>query len=505
MQRRVALIILDGWGLAPAGPTNAISVARTPNFDHLWSVFPHTTLGASGVSVGLPAGQMGNSEVGHMTIGAGRVNLQDLPLINTSIADGSFFHNKVLKKAFDECKKSGKKMHFVGLVSPGGVHSHEKHLYALLEMAKHEGVHYVFVHAITDGRDVGPRSGIDSIKHLEKTIKAIGVGKIATVSGRYYSMDRDQRWDRTEMAYAAIVGGRGEFAESTSSAIQKSYELGVGDEFIKPTIIDATGMVSAGDTVIFFNFRSDRPRQLASALIRTDFTDFDRRKSPKNLKLITFTEYEESLPVTGIVFPFEKIQQTLSDVIADHGLTQFHIAETEKYAHVTYYFDGGNESIEQGEDRKMIPSPKVATYDEKPEMSAFLIGEELEKRIGKYDFIIANFANADMVGHTGKLKAAVLAIEAVDKVLGQVADKAYEAGYDVIVTADHGNAEKMVEADGSPCTSHTTSRVPFILAAPNSHARFKAAEPTLANIAPTVLSLLGLPKPKEMTGKSLIK
>lgn len=498
-------MILDGWGLAPAGPTNAISVAHTPNFNHLWSVFPHLKLVASGTGVGLPFGQMGNSEVGHMAIGAGRILLQDLPRISNAIKDGTFFRNVALLEIFKYARDNAKPIHLIGLVSPGGVHSHEKHLYALLSMAKQEKVHDVFVHVITDGRDVDPKSGKESVLALEKEMKDIGVGKIATVCGRYFAMDRDNRWDRTELTYRAIVEGKGEFAASAEEAVENNYSLGNHDEFIHPTIVDKKGCIGEGDAAIFFNFRSDRPRQLVRALIESKFASFTREKVAKKLKLVTFTEYEKKLPVAGVAFSEEDVVETLADVISEHNLTQFHIAETEKYAHVTYYFEGGREQAETGEDRTVIPSPKVATYDEKPEMSAPGVGKELVKQIGKYDFIIVNFANPDMVGHTGKMAAAVKAVEAVDIVLGDVVEAAYQKGYDVVVIADHGNAEKMAETDGTPCTSHTTAQVPFILVSDDEHVLTKIAEPKLANIAPTILMLMGLPVPKQMTERSLIK
>lgn len=499
------LVILDGWGLAKSSSTNAISIAKTPNFDHLWSVFPHTKLAASGEAVGLPAGQMGNSEVGHLNIGSGRVVLQDLPKISKAIEDGEFFNNKALLKCLNYAKNNNKPLHLLGLLSSGGVHSHEKHLYALLEMAKNIGVSEVFVHVITDGRDVEPKSAIANICNLEKKMKQIGVGKIATICGRYYAMDRDHRWDRTRSAYRAIVEGRGELSTTPVKVIEDSYVLGITDEFIRPTIIDRNGLIDDNNAVIFFNFRSDRPRQLVRSLIDEKFSSFKRDKILSNLNLVTLTEYEKDLPVSGIAFPFRKLSNTLSDVISANALSQFHTAETEKYAHVTYFFEGGNEFKEKGEDRLLVPSPKVSTYDEKPEMSAYEVKDELINHIGHYDFIVVNFANPDMVGHTGKIIPTVAAIEAVDSVLGEVAEIAYQKNYDILITADHGNAEKMVELDGSPCTSHTTALVPFIAATKEKTYLVNLKEPKLANIAPTILALMKLPQPSEMTEKSLLK
>lgn len=497
------LVILDGWGLAPAGPGNAISMANTPNFDFLWSHYPHLSLAASGEEVGLPAGQIGNSEVGHLNIGAGRVVLQDLPRISNSIKNGSFFKNKVLADTFTYAKKNNKAVHLLGLVSDGGVHSHLSHLLALLEYAKAEKVHEVYIHVFTDGRDVAPKSALKYIAELEKEIKAIGVGKIATVCGRYFSMDRDNRWDRVELAYDAIVSGKGELSDTAQEAISDNYARGVTDEFVRPTVIDPAGQIADGDAVIFFNLRSDRPREISRALIDSKFAGFKRKKTLKELYFVTMTEYDASLAVNGVVFPFEEQKNVLNEVISAEGLKQFHIAETEKYAHVTFFLNGGREKAVAGEDRVLIPSPKVATYDLKPEMSAAGIGEKLLDAIGRYDFIVVNFANADMVGHTGIVKAAIKACEAVDSELGKVVKKGLQLGYNVIVTADHGNAEKMLNRDGTPCTAHTTSLVPFILASNESHKLRRLAEPRLGNIAPTILDLMEIEKPKEMTESSL--
>jgi len=497
------LVILDGWGLLPAGPANAVSLADTPNFDFLWSHYPHTKLAASGEDVGLPAHQMGNSEVGHLNLGAGRVVLQDLPRISKTIRDGSFFQNKVLEETFIYAKKTGKPVHLLGLLSDGGVHSHISHLFALLEYAKHMGVHNVFVHPFTDGRDVPPKSAIKYIQELENEMKLIGVGKIATIGGRYFSMDRDSRWERVKFAYDAMVEGRGELADTAAEAIEDSYARGITDEFIRPTVIDPKGIIGSEDAVIFFNFRSDRPRQLSRALVDPCFSGFKCQNTPTGLYFVTLTEYDVSLPVQGVVFPQQKIENSLAQVLSHHGFNQFHVAETEKYAHVTFFFDGGIEQSEKGEVKDMIPSPHVATYDKKPEMSARGVADSLIDHIGKYDFIVANFANADMVGHTGIVKAAVKACAEVDIELGRVIEKAKQENYAVIVVADHGNAEKMLNSDGSPCTSHTTSPVPFILVSEPMQKLRHSRNPKLGSVAPTILDIMGLEIPKEMTEDSL--
>jgi 2,3-bisphosphoglycerate-independent phosphoglycerate mutase len=498
MQRRVLLIILDGWGLAPAGPANAESLAKTPNFDFLWSHYPHMKLHASGEEVGLPKGQIGNSEVGHLNIGAGRVVWQDLPRISNAIEDGSFFNNEVLLKTFEYAKKNNKPVHLLGLLSDGGVHSHISHLFALMKMAKEAGIPEVYIHAFTDGRDVEPRTADRYLKELEEKIDEIGIGRIATISGRFYAMDRDNRWDRIELAYNAMVLGEGDLADSASQVIADSYKRGVTDEFIRPTVLDPKGMIADDDAVVFFNFRSDRPRELSRALTDPKFSAFKRAKISKNLYFVTMAEYDPTLLTRGVVFPYVGIRNVLSEVISADGLTQFHTAETEKYAHVTFFFNGGIEKPFEGEDRLLIPSPKVATYDRKPEMSAEEVTKNLLERIGNYDFIVVNYANADMVGHTGMMKPAIKACEAVDACLGEVVKKAQERDYNVIVTADHGNIEKMLCTDGSPSTAHTTNPAPFILISDGSHKLKHLGTPRLANIAPTILKLMGVPKPREM-------
>jgi len=503
MQRRVLLVILDGWGLAPAGSGNAISLARTPNFEYYWSHFSHTKLSASGEAVGLPVGQMGNSEVGHLNIGSGRAVLQDLPRITKSIKDGEFFGNKALVDAFANAKATGHPVHLLGLVSPGGVHSHEEHLYALLEMAKQEKIHNVFVHVFTDGRDVKPKSALEYVQKLEKTLKEIGVGSIATVSGRYYSMDRDNRWNRIQSAYDAIVSGEGELADSAEEAIEKSYKVGISDEFIRPTIINDQGMIKSGDSVIFFNFRSDRPRELCHALLDTKFKSFVPHKQLNNLYFVTMADYDPTIPVTAVAFPSVEVPNTLSETISHYGLSQFHIAETEKYAHVTFYFNGGKEKSVVGEERLLVPSPQVSTYDLRPKMSIGKVEKELIERIGSFDFIVVNFANPDMVGHTGKLIPAIEACDFVDEALGRVVSAAQKENYTILITADHGNIEKMLNSDGTPNTAHTTDKVPFIVISQDDYIMKKIVEPKLSNIAPTILSIMSLPKPKEMSASLL--
>lgn len=505
MNRRVLLVILDGWGLAPAGKGNAISLAKTPNFDNLWSSCPHTTLAASGKAVGLPVGQIGNSEVGHLNIGAGRVILEDLPRITKSIKDGSFFENIALKEAFAESRKRNKPVHLMGLVSPGGVHSHQDHLFALLEMAKKENVPSVYIHVFTDGRDVDPQSALVYIKELEAKMSEIGIGQIATISGRYYAMDRDNRWDRTQSCYNALVLGRGELAKNSEIAIENSYKRGITDEFIRPTIINPAGLISDDNIVVFFNLRSDRPRELTKSLILNNFTSFVRENVLKNLFFVSMTEYEDDLPVNGIVFPPQKLKNTLSEAISKSGLRQFHIAETEKFAHVTFFFNGGREEAFSGEDRVLIPSPKVATYDLKPGMSAGQVSTKLMEKIGFYDFIVVNFANADMVGHTGKIPETVKAIETVDQCLGGIVTAGRNKNYDIVVVADHGNAEKMLDGKGMPFTAHTTNQVPFIYIGEENKIISKIDEPKLGNIAPTILDLMGITKPGEMTERSLLR
>jgi 2,3-bisphosphoglycerate-independent phosphoglycerate mutase len=473
----VALVILDGFGCAPPGPGNAVDLARTPVFDRLWADYPHTTIEASGEAAGLPPGQMGNSEVGHLTIGAGRRLYQDLMRVNRAIADGAFFENPALRAAFER----GRRVHLLGLVSHGGVHSHIDHLKALLRFAPEK----TWIHAFTDGRDVSPTSSIHDLAELP-------LDRIATVAGRYYAMDRDQRWERTQRAFDAIVGGTAARAADPLAAVRASYEAGVTDEFVVPVAIDGTPRLEPGDTVVFLNFRPDRGRQLTRMLLDHGFD------------VTTMTRYAADL-ATPVAFEEQDVAQTLAQVLSEHGLRQLHVAETEKYAHVTYFFNGGREEPWPGEDRILVPSPRdVPSYDLKPEMSADEVADRVVERIGDgYAFCIVNFANPDMVGHTGSIPAVVAACETTDRCLGRVADRVASLGGVCLVTADHGNAEQMLEADGiSPHTAHTTNPVPLVVTRPEA-SLVEGGE--IGGLAPTVLRLLDLPVPPEMTGTLLVK
>ena len=503
------LMILDGWGLNP-DPTNiAIAQARTPNMTRLCQEYPCTDIGTSGMSVGLPDGQMGNSEVGHLNIGAGRVVYQDLTRISKAIVDGDFFTNPVLLDCLRKTKAAGGRLHLSGLLSDGGVHSHNTHLYGLLELAKKEGLTDVCVHALLDGRDTPPQSGGDYLAQLEEQIGRIGVGRIATVIGRYYAMDRDNRWDRVEKAYAAMVCGEGVLFSSAARAIEQSYLDGVTDEFVVPSVIadggEGVGRLGDGDGMIFFNFRSDRAREITRTFTDPDFSGFTRKVWPRLASYVCMTTYDETFHLP-VAFGPEELKNILGEVISKAGLTQLRITETEKYAHVTFFFNGGSEVPFPHEERVLIPSPKeVPTYDLKPEMSAYPVTEELLKRLdeGKYDLIVLNFANADMVGHTGILAAAVRAIETVDDCVGRLVEKVRAQGGKVIITADHGNAETMVDENGGPHTAHTTDRSPVLLV-DDVRKGVRLRPGILADIAPTILDILGLPQPAEMTGKSLI-
>ncbi|MDP3012738.1 MAG: 2,3-bisphosphoglycerate-independent phosphoglycerate mutase [Candidatus Subteraquimicrobiales bacterium] len=508
----LCLIILDGWGIGENTEENAIALAKTPNMDRYLSTHPFTIIGASGKAVGLPEGQMGNSEVGHLNLGAGRIVYQDLLRINKAIKDGSFFFNGVLLEALNNVKKHSSRLHLMGLLSDGGVHSHNTHLYALLEMAKQNGVNEVFLHLFLDGRDVLPKSALLYLEELEKKISLIGIGKITTIVGRYYGMDRDKRWERIELAFEAIVHGEGENASTPKQAVEQSYEQGVVDEFVKPTVIrlSATssqlpvGLVKDKDAVIFFNFRPDRARQITRAFIEEDFKEFDRGKNPLEVHFVCMTEYDATFKVP-VAFPPQELTNVLADVLAKHGLKQLHIAETEKYAHVTFFFNGGKEEPKKGEVRRLIPSPKVATYDLKPEMSAYEVTEAVLEEIGKdiFDVIILNYANPDMVGHTGVFEAAVKAAEAVDECMGKVVEAIIERGGECLITADHGNLEKMIDPQTKgPFTAHTIDDVPFIYVTERKVKLQKGG--CLADVAPTMLEILEIPKPEEMTGKSLI-
>ena len=456
------------------------------------------------MDVGLPDGQMGNSEVGHTNIGAGRVVYQELTRITKSISDGDFFQNEALCGAVENCKKNGTALHLMGLLSDGGVHSHNKHLYGLLELAKRAGLEKVYVHCFMDGRDVPPTSGKEYIEELLAKTKEIGVGKIASIMGRYYAMDRDNRWERVEKAYAAMVYGEGETAECPVCAMEKSYAADVTDEFVVPVVCDKEGQIHANDSVIFFNFRPDRAREITRTLVDPDFNGFVRKNGFFPLYFVCMTQYDAKMPNVQVAFKPQSLANTFGQYISDKGLTQLRIAETEKYAHVTFFFNGGVEAPCQNEDRALIASPKVATYDLKPEMSAYEVTDELLARLdsGKYDVIILNFANCDMVGHTGVFEAAVAAVEAVDTCLGKVVDKILSMGGRALITADHGNADQMYEPDGSPFTAHTTNPVPLLLVGEKDHTLKEGGR--LADLAPTMLEMLGLPKPVEMDGKSLL-
>ncbi len=496
-----ALIVLDGWGLAPAGPGNAVSQARTPVFDELWESYPHTTLATSGRDVGLPDGQMGNSEVGHLNLGAGAIVKQDLARIDEAIADGSFFENEALRRACALALESRRgRLHAVGLISDGGVHSGWEHIEAVIELAASEGVPDLVLHALTDGRDTLPRAGAGYVEEVGRWLRR--AGRIGTVGGRYWGMDRDSRWERTKKAYDAIVHARGDSAPDAVAAVRAAYDAGVGDEFIEPTVIGDYDGVAADEPVIFINFRPDRARQLTLALGDPAFTEFDREGGPV-LELATMTEYKHGWPFP-VAFPPRQPETTLAEVIAGSGGRQLHVAETEKYAHVTYFFNGGREREWEGEERALVASPRdVPTYDHKPQMSAEAAAEAFSSRWrrGGYSFGIINFANPDMVGHTGVIPAAVAAVEEVDRDLGDVVACVHEGGGACLITADHGNAEQMLEPDGSPNTAHSTNPVPLIVTAPGLGLRDGGI---LADVAPTVLELLAIPQPEAMSGRSLL-
>ena len=496
------LIIMDGFGLTGSVTGNAVRAARTPRLDQFFQGFANTTLKASGLDVGLPDGQMGNSEVGHTNIGAGRVVFQDLPRITKSIADGDFFRNPAYIHAMDACKAKGTSLHLMGLLSDGGVHSHLDHLFALLKMAKERGLEKVYIHAFLDGRDVSPTSGADFVVRTVEACRAIGVGKIATVMGRYYAMDRDKRWDRVEQAYDAMVYGESaHFNPVPVAAVKDSYTAGVTDEFVEPVVCDTEGTISDNDSVIFFNFRPDRAREITRTLVDPAFDGFTRQYFP--VTFVCNTEYDATMPNVEVAFPRNTVRNGLGEYLSQMGMTQLRIAETEKYAHVTFFFNGGSETVFPGEDRVLVASPKVATYDLQPEMSAYEVCDKCVERIesGAYDVIILNYANCDMVGHTGVFDAAVRAVETVDTCVGRVVDATLKMGGIAMITADHGNAEQMVEPDGSPMTAHTTNPVPFILCGAGTELR---SDGRLADIAPTILDVMGLACPAEMDGKTLI-
>ena len=507
MKKPVVLMILDGYGLndEKGKGVNAVYEAKTPVMDKLFQECKNTTLSASGMDVGLPDGQMGNSEVGHTNIGAGRIVYQELTRITKSIKDGDMFENETLKKAINNCLENNSALHLMGLLSDGGVHSHNEHLYGLVEMAKKMGLTKVFVHCFLDGRDVPPSSAADFVQALSDKLKEIGTGKIASVMGRYYAMDRDNRWDRVELAYNAIALGKGEVSECAVKAVKDSYAKDVTDEFVVPTVITEDGKalsgVDAKDSIIFFNFRPDRAREITRTFVDPEFTGFEREMIKPFY--VCMTQYDASMPNVEVAYKPQKLENTLGEILSKKGLTQLRIAETEKYAHVTFFFNGGVESVSEGEDRALIASPKVATYDLKPEMSAIEVKDEMLNRIAsdKYDVIILNFANCDMVGHTGVFEAAVKAVETVDTCVGEVVDAVRAKGGVVLITADHGNADKMLDTDGGAFTAHTTNPVPLILVGDDRDLN----KGRLADLAPTMLEILGIEKPADMTGESLLK
>jgi 2,3-bisphosphoglycerate-independent phosphoglycerate mutase len=535
MIKPVVLIVLDGWGLAPAGPGNAVSQAKTPNFQKYWAVYPKTQLQASGEAAGLPKGERGNSEAGHLNLGAGSIVFQDLPRIDMAIADGTFFQKEAFLRAAQYVRKNQSRLHLLGLIGAGGVHSSMEHLLALIRFAKNQNINNVYLHLFTDGRDSPPTSAINYILKVEEELKNLEIGKIATLVGRYYAMDRDNRWERTQKAYDLLVLGKGEEAANPVEAIKKSYALGKTDEFIEPIVLDNQGIVKDNDAVIFFNFRIDRPRQLTKALVLPNFetleikkasfdpyaeryglkiyetpkgtTTFKREKILKNLFFVTMTEYEKNLPV-AVAFPPEPVKMPLARVLSEQGLRQLHIAESEKYPHVTVFFDGGREAPFVGEDWVEIPSPKVATYDLKPEMSAYELTDQVLKRLkgNMYDFILINFANPDMVGHTGVISAGIKACEVVDECLGKIVETVLNLNGVCVVTADHGNVEEMINlTTGEIDTEHSTNPVPFIVIDKRYNQGGRVLpRGILGDVAPTILGIFGIEKPELMMGKNLL-
>ena len=493
---------MDGFGLGEAGPGNAVANASTPNLDRIFRDCPGCKLSASGLDVGLPDGQMGNSEVGHTNMGAGRVVFQDLPHISRDIDSGAFFQNSAYLEAMANCREWGSALHLMGLLSDGGVHSHITHLFALLKMAQEQGLKKVYVHCFLDGRDVPPSSGKHYVEQLQAKMQQLGIGQIATVMGRYYAMDRDKRWDRVQRAYDAIACGEAPFAADAADAVQKSYDAGVTDEFMEPVVCVKDAQVQDNDSMIFFNFRPDRAREITRCFVDEDFTDVKRKTGFLSVDFICTTEYDATMPNVTVAYPHQKLVNTFGEYISNLGLTQLRIAETEKYAHVTFFFNGGVEQVFPGEDRCLIPSPKVATYDLQPEMSAYAVTEEAVKRIesGSYDVVILNFANCDMVGHTGVYEAACKAVSTVDECVNRVVEATSKMGGVSLITADHGNAERMIDEDGEPFTAHTTNLVPLYIVGASAQLR----DGRLADIAPTMLDLMGLEKPAEMDGQTLI-
>ncbi len=508
-KKPTVLMILDGYGLNDKAEGNAVAEAKTPVMDKLMAECPFVPGYASGMAVGLPEGQMGNSEVGHLNMGAGRIVYQELTRITKEIQDGPFFENPAFLEAVENCKKNDSALHLFGLVSDGGVHSHNTHIYGLLELAKRQGLEKVFVHCFLDGRDTPPASGKDYVVELMNKCKEIGVGQVASVMGRYYAMDRDNRWDRVELAYKALRNGEGVEAACGKCAVQNSYDAGTTDEFVLPTVVkkdgEAIGKIADGDSVIFFNFRPDRAREITRAFCCDDFDGFDRGSRP-DVKFVCFTEYDATIPNKSVAFHKVSITNTFGEFLAANKMTQARIAETEKYAHVTFFFNGGVETPNEGEDRILVKSPKVATYDLQPEMSAYTVCDKLCEAItsGKYDVIIINFANPDMVGHTGVEAAAIAAVEAVDTCVGRAVEAIKSVDGQMFICADHGNAEQLVDYEtGAPFTAHTTNPVPFILV--NADPAYSLREGgCLADIVPTLIELMGMEQPVEMTGKSLL-
>ena len=501
MKTPTTLIIMDGFGLGPKYPGNAVENTPKPHLENIFKECPGCRLSASGLDVGLPEGQMGNSEVGHTNIGAGRVVFQDLPHISRDIDSGEFFKNPAYLEAMEHCREWGTALHLMGLLSDGGVHSHITHLFALVKMAKEQGLEKVYV-CFLDGRDVPPSSGKSYVEQLQAKLDELGTGRIATVMGRYYAMDRDKRWDRVQRAYDAIALGEGIFEEDPAAAVQKSYDSGVTDEFMEPVVCAKGAQVRDNDSIIFYNFRPDRAREITRCFVDEDFQDVERKKGFVPVDFVCTTEYDATMPNVTVAYPRQKLENIFGEYISKLGLTQLRIAETEKYAHVTFFFNGGVETVFPGEDRVLIASPKVATYDLQPEMSAYQVTEEAVKRIesGAYDVIILNFANCDMVGHTGVYEAACRAVTAVDECVGRVVEATSRMGGVSLITADHGNAERMADEDGEPFTAHTTNLVPFYIVG----ASVRLRDGRLADIAPTMLDLMGLEKPKEMDGETLI-
>lgn len=504
------LLILDGWGYSEESASNAIAAAKTPNFDKLWEQYPHTLLNASGLAVGLPEGQMGNSEVGHLHIGAGRLAPQDLTRINMAVDSGEFFLNTVLTKAVDKAIKAGKALHIFGLLSNGGIHSHTRQIQAMAELAAQRGLIKLYVHAFLDGRDTPPKSALIYIKAMEVTLQKLNCGKIASVTGRFYAMDRDKRWERVKLAYDMLTQGKAEFhAKTATEGVEMAYARNETDEFVKPTCIHAESdkpvVINDGDSIVFMNFRADRGRELSYAFTNKDFKDFQRDRWPQLTSYVTLTQYAADLKVE-VAFPPLELHNVLGEVVANHNLHQLRIAETEKYAHVTYFLNGGEEKVFKNEDRILVPSPKVSTYDLQPEMSVNEITDNLVDAIysKKYDMIACNFANPDMLGHTGNFEATVSALETVDECLGRAIKALQDVGGEVVIIADHGNAEKMKNSEtGQPHTAHTCSPVPFIYV--GRKAKIANEHHSLTDVAPTLLYLMDIEQPKEMTGQSLIK